>query len=295
MYERVEECPICGHTEFSNFLICNDHLVTDESFAIVQCNNCGLKLTNPRPTSENLYKYYDSPNYDSHKEQTSSLVDIVYNLARKFALSNKLGLINSLSPDKGHLLDVGCGTGAFIEYCSNNRWDVTGIENVERARSIAEKTSSAKVFSSLDEVNVEKEFEVITLWHVLEHLGDLQGTLNNLRKALKKDGHVLIAVPNSDSWDCEKYREMWAGYDVPRHLFHFNQLTISKLAKECRFRVTGTIPMKLDAFYVSLLSEKYIHGRNRLLKAFISGWKSNRWAKKNQNNYSSLIYILSKK
>lgn len=295
MYERVEECPICQQAEFSNYVICTDHLVTDESFAIVKCNNCDLKFTNPRPTQENIHKYYESPEYDSHKRKGQGITDGLYNLARKYALNGKLNLINSLQNKKGKLLDVGCGTGIFLYACKNDGWHIVGVENNEKAREIAKSITSASVLESLDQIEQKKEFEIITLWHVLEHLHDLRGSLIKLRDVLQQDGFLIIAVPNCDSWDADNYKEMWAAYDVPRHLYHFNQLTINKLAKVCKFRVNQIVPMKLDAFYVSLLSEKYIHGKNRFLRAFTSGLKSNRWAKKNQNNYSSLIYILSKK
>lgn len=295
MYERVEECPICQHTEFSNYIICSDHLVTDESFAIVQCNSCSLKFTNPRPTAENIHKYYESSAYDSHKKKGSGLTDSIYNVARKFALNGKLNLINSLQTDKGKLLDVGCGTGLFLDVCAKDGWSVVGVENNENAKLIAKSNSQALIVDDINALEKKKEFDIITLWHVLEHLHDLTETLKNLKRILRKNGSLIIAVPNCDSWDSTYYKEMWAAYDVPRHLYHFNQLTINKLAKEYEFKVKEVLPMKLDAFYVSLLSEKYKHGMYRFLKAFTSGLKSNRWAKKKQNNYSSLIYILSKK
>lgn len=295
MYERLDRCPSCEHSEFSNDIICTDHLVTDESFVIVKCNNCGLRFTNPRPTLDSISKYYDSTEYDSHKSQSKGLIDIVYNFARDYALSKKLAVINRLQPEKGKVLDVGAGTGDFLSFMEKNAWKVRGVEVAEKARLAAQNKVKGEVVSSLDQLEVKKEYEVITLWHVLEHLHDLKGSLKSLRKLLKKNGNLIIAVPNCDSWDAEHYREMWAAYDVPRHLYHFNQLTFNKLAKETKFRVQEIIPMKLDAFYVSLLSEKYIHGKNKFFKAFTSGLKSNRWAKQNQNNYSSLIYILSKK
>jgi len=295
MYERLKNCPICQHTEFSNFIICNDHLVTDESFALVECNNCGLKFTNPRPTIDNIAKYYDSEEYDSHKKRSSGLVGFVYNAARNYALKKKISFINSLQSDKGKILDVGCGAGHFLQVCERNNWETSGVELNTRARDMASSLVKGPIFSNLEELELKKKFQVITLWHVLEHLHDLRGSMKKFGKMLKKNGNLIVAVPNTDSWDCTHYQEMWAGYDVPRHLYHFNMLIFNKLASISKFKVQQAVPMKLDAFYVSLLSEKYAHGKNRFFKAFNSGLKSNRWAKKNQNNYSSLIYILTKK
>ncbi|MDA0193697.1 MAG: class I SAM-dependent methyltransferase [Bacteroidetes bacterium] len=295
MYEKLKECPVCKHEEFSNFLICSDHLLTDESFAIVQCANCGLKFTNPRPTPDNIDRYYQSNEYASHQSKSLTLTDHIYNLVRKFTLKKKLGLVNSVAEQRGNLLDVGCGTGLFLKTCKAGGWETTGVETNVKARTIAISNNCGEIHDHVANLQGKMKFRIITLWHVLEHLHDLNGSMELFRRLLKKDGKLIIAVPNSNSWDCHHYGDMWGAYDVPRHLYHFNQLTINYLAKQCKFRVQHVVPMKLDAFYVSLLSEKYLHGSNRFIRAIKSGLKSNQWAKRNQNNYSSLIYILSKK
>jgi len=295
MYEKLKVCPVCKHQEFSNFIICSDHLITEESFAIVQCSNCGLKFTNPRPTADNIDAYYQSNEYVSHKSKSLTLTDHIYNLVRKYTLKKKLGLINSVSTQTGNLLDVGCGTGLFLKTCKAGGWDTTGVETNGKARTIAISNNLGVIHDDILKLEGKKRFRIITLWHVLEHIHDLNGSMERFRKLLKKDGKLIIAVPNSDSWDSQHYRKLWAAYDVPRHLYHFNQLIINYLAKQCKFGVHQVIPMKLDAFYVSLLSEKYLHGSNRFMRAIKNGLKSNQWAKRNQNNYSSLIYILSKK
>ncbi|MEM7298226.1 MAG: class I SAM-dependent methyltransferase, partial [Bacteroidota bacterium] len=217
MYERLDECPSCQHTEFSNDIICNDHLVSDESFVIVKCLNCGLRFTNPRPTPENIGKYYDSEDYASHKEKGKGLLDFVYNLARNFALKKKRSLIKRLHGAEGKLLDVGAGTGDFLKTMERGGWKVNGVELNDGAREITTGKISGSVFQSIDELTPKKEYDVITLWHVLEHMHDLRGTLKSLRKLLKKNGCVIVAVPNCDSWDAAHYKEMWAAYDVPRH------------------------------------------------------------------------------
>ncbi|MEQ9424130.1 MAG: class I SAM-dependent methyltransferase [Cyclobacteriaceae bacterium] len=295
MYEKVLECPICSHQGFSNHIICTDHLVSDEAFAIVKCDNCGLKVTSPRPNAENIGKYYESEDYASHQQSSRSLMDVAYKTVRGFALNKKLKLVNSLATEPGKLLDVGCGTGLFLNTCEKGKWKTAGVEVNNNARESASKIVRGHIYESLDNLELKKTFDVITAWHVIEHLHDLRGSLKMMRKLLKKDGSVVIAVPNSDSWDADNYKEFWAAYDVPRHLYHFNQLNIKELANELKFKVKQVLPMKLDSFYVSLLSEKYKYGSTNYLRAINNGLKSNRWARKNQNNYSSLIYILSKK
>jgi len=294
MYEKVEHCPICRGQEFKNFIICEDHTVSHESFAITKCINCHLLLTNPRPDTAKIGKYYQSEDYISHANKSNSLINIIYKIARNFTLRGKLKLINNLKSQKS-LLDYGCGTGYFLDYCKKNHWKVAGIEPDENARNLATTLVGEKIFPELNIQEHSKKYDIISLWHVLEHIHHLNELLDNLKSVLKKDGYIIIAVPNADSLDAKIYKENWAAFDVPRHLYHFNQLTFNELIKFQRFKLIDTIPMKLDSFYVSMLSEKQQNGKNNYFRSILNGWKSNSWARKNNNNYSSLIYILKKK
>jgi len=174
-------------------------------------------------------------------------------------------------------------------------WRITGVEPDSGARKIAEQETSKPIYSSIQEVPEEGKYNVVTLWHVLEHLSNLGGTLKKLKAVTTKESTLVIAVPNHTSWDGQHYGENWAGYDVPRHLYHFRKETMASLMKRHGFRVIERKPMVFDAYYVSLLSEQYKTGSKRLLSAFRSGWKSNRWAKKNDLEYSSVIYIIKRK
>lgn len=299
MYERLEHCPVCNSSDFSNSIICKDYTVSQESFVIVECNRCNFRFTNPRPRAEELDKFYESEDYISHTNSSKSVVDVVYKTVRKFALKGKLKLINKLSKSKDKkLLDVGCGAGVFLNYCAENGWQTNGVEPNGKARAIAKNDSSSLIVEKLSDVE-HTNFDTITLWHVLEHIPDLNSTIETLKSLLDSKGRLIVAVPNLESWDAWHYDKHWAAYDVPRHLYHFSQGTMVNLMKQHKLKVEAILPMKLDSFYVSLLSEKYRKHDNEAkgngyIKAVIKGYKSNRYAKKHNNNYSSLIYIIKK-
>lgn len=292
MYEKVEVCPICGSKEFNNHVICTDYSVSQESFAITSCAQCELLVTNPRPSMGKIGEYYQSEDYISHTNKANNPVNLLFKLARKFTFYSKYKLVNRHAQNKT-ILDYGCGTGDFLAYCKSHGWNTEGIEPNDQARSIATEQNKNVVLPSIDDLG-DQQYSIITLWHVLEHIHDPNALLGKLRKKLDKKGRIIIAVPNVESYDAQVYQQYWAAYDVPRHLFHFKQLNIKELAKKNQLKVKAIAPMKLDSFYVSLLSEKYKTGRTNYIKSFINGWKSNRWAKNNNNNYSSLIYVLGK-
>lgn len=292
MYEKLEQCPSCGHPKFHNYLICNDHSVSGESFALVRCDNCQLVFTNPRPSPSELPKYYESSAYISHTDTSDSLLHFVYRLVRKYTISKKVILVRKLrSP--GTILDLGCGTGDFLKACRKSGWTVKGIEPNEQARTIASNKNQISIEQDILDLKKKEKFDVITAWHVLEHVVDLKETLKQLKKRLEKGGFLIIAVPNIDSHDFMHYKEYWAGLDVPRHLYHFSPKSFLTLAKKMKLNLVDTKPMKFDAFYVSLLSERYKSGKMNPISAFLQGYQSNK-AAKSTGNYSSLIYILTK-
>lgn len=292
MYERLEECPVCGSSHFNNFMICQDYTVSQESFAIVECKKCHFKFTNPRPSERNVGKYYQSEAYISHSNSKKGWINRAYHLVRMYTLRQKLSLINSLVKNNKTILDIGCGTGMFLKICKQNGWQVAGVEPDPGARNQAKELVQSSVEEDILLAYDGKVFDVITMWHVLEHVHELEKVIIKLQKLLAPEGTIVVAVPNCESLDAKIYQEKWAAYDVPRHLYHFSPNSIKTLFKKYKLKVKETLPMKLDAFYVSLLSTQYKEGKTNYVEALKTGYASNKWAKHNGNNYSSLIYLI---
>jgi 2-polyprenyl-3-methyl-5-hydroxy-6-metoxy-1,4-benzoquinol methylase len=293
---RVTECPVCQGNSFSDYIKCRDYTVSHETFQLIKCRHCGLVITSPRPHGEELQKYYVSDAYISHSNKSASLVDYVYKASRIFTLKWKYHLIRKFGKlDKTgvRILDFGCGTGFFLRECEKNKMLVTGVEPSDKAREQAKQQTSGLIAPNLE--SISGVFQIITLWHVLEHVEHLNDTIHKLKQRLTESGTMFIAVPNLESPDARKYNQYWAGYDVPRHLWHFSKQSMERLLNSHNLTLLDVVPLKLDAYYVSMLSEKY-KGANKLstiTNAIQQGWKSNQDAK-NDRQYSSLIYIARK-
>lgn len=292
MYERLENCPSCNQSKFENALICKDHSVSGESFALVKCNHCQLLFTNPRPVSDQLDKYYESDTYISHTDKANTLINLIYKTVRSYTLRQKRKLLLKYN-QPGTILDYGCGTGNFLKQCQQNGFNASGIEPNETARNIAADKTKLPIYTSLEQIK-SVHFETITAWHVIEHVSDLTDTISQLKNLLSNTGHLFIAVPNPNSKDSQHYKENWAAYDVPRHLYHFTKSSLHSLANSLGLKIIDIHPMKFDSYYVSLLSEKYGHNEGSFSKALANGYRSNRSASKT-GEYSSLIYVLTHK
>ncbi|AFD08929.1 class I SAM-dependent methyltransferase [Solitalea canadensis] len=290
--EEISRSPI-NNNELADFITAKDYTVTGKSFTIKIDEATGLLVTTPRPKEEDLGKYYESEEYISHTDGNSSLFEKIYNRVRAYSLKRKLALVESKHA-KGSLLDVGCGTGAFLQTCKNAGWNICGVEPGDKAASLAKTKVGDEIYASLfDEALNSQQFDVITMWHVLEHMPDLHKTIERLRSLLKPNGVLVVAVPNYNSYDALHYGEYWAAYDVPRHLYHFSQQSIKELFGSLGIQLMETKPMIFDSFYVSLLSEQYKTGRKKWFSAFLIGLESNIKAQQN-GEYSSLIYILKR-
>jgi 2-polyprenyl-3-methyl-5-hydroxy-6-metoxy-1,4-benzoquinol methylase len=289
---QVTSCPACDSTLWKSVFDVTDHSISHETFKLIKCDGCGLIATSPRPNDDKLGKYYESEKYISHSGTSSGIVNSIYLQARKYALNWKHQIINKLSSKKS-ILDFGCGTGEFLQHMQQKGWAVSGMEPSENARNKAEKLIGQSIATSQD--NLNSQHDVITLWHVLEHIPDPNKTIAKLKSVLTDNGNILIAVPNHSSFDGQHYGPLWAGYDVPRHLWHFNQKAMVQLLQKHGFTVKQIIPMKLDAYYVSMLSEKYKNsgGLMSLIKGAWYGFHSNLGGRKT-GEYSSLIYIAKK-
>jgi 2-polyprenyl-3-methyl-5-hydroxy-6-metoxy-1,4-benzoquinol methylase len=269
-------------------LACKDHLVSGDEFQLQMRSDFEILETLPKP--ENLSAYYESENYISHTDSSKTLIDKMYQGVKNYMLREKLKWINEIS-EEGELLDIGAGTGDFLQAAKTQNWEVYGIEPNTQARKLALE----KGIELQQELSYFKDnsFEMISMWHVLEHVPDLDVQLKELYRLLKPNGVAVIAVPNFKSFDAKYYKEFWAAYDVPRHLWHFTQEGITELFERYNFKKIQTKALVFDSFYVSLLSEKNKTGNSNFLKAFNVGLKSNLKAQ-STSEYSSLVYFFEK-
>jgi SAM-dependent methyltransferase len=274
-------------------LAAKDHTVSQETFPIVQCNGCQVRFTQDVPDADSIGPYYKAESYISHTDTRKGLVNQLYHSVRSLTLKSKLALVKEVSGmGKGSLLDYGSGTGAFLDTMRNAGWQVNGLEPDDTARNVAKDRYGLDLHSPAELQDMAPaSFDVITLWHVLEHVHDLHHTLDGLEKALKPGGTLLIAVPNYTSGDAVHYGEFWAAWDVPRHLYHFSPASMKTLLERHGLDVTGTRRMWFDSYYVSMLSEQYKRGRSGLIRAFFEGSLSNLQAIMDAQSCSSVIYI----
>ncbi|MCH4822487.1 class I SAM-dependent methyltransferase [Gramella lutea] len=268
-------------------MVCKDHLVSGEKFNILEYEN-GILKTDPFP--ENLEKYYESDEYISHKDSSSSIQDKIYHLVKSYMLSRKAKWIRK-NIKHGRILDFGAGTGEFLNKMKSYYWDVEGVEPNKFARDLG-ILKGLNLKSSIVEVE-NKDFDVISLWHVLEHLPDLDQKLIEFKDLLVKDGLLIIAVPNYNSYDSKYYKENWAAWDVPRHLWHFSRDGLRDKISKLGFELIDEKPLKFDSFYVSLLSEKNSDSSTNPLNAFYRGYISNLRAN-STGEYSSIAYFFKK-
>lgn len=291
-------CPCCDSQSISKVLQCKDHTVSKETFDVWECAACKIRFTQNVPESDFIGTYYQSDAYISHTDTEKGLVNKIYKIARNYTLKWKMKLVHRYTGKhvkNGFLLDIGAGTGAFLNTMVAANWSVFGLEPDEGARKICNDKYHLQLHppAELFQLPTEK-FDVVTLWHVLEHVHQLHEYIEQIKRVLKKDGVAFIALPNYLSKDAQQYGAYWAAYDVPRHLYHFSPFAMQKLMEQHNMIVEATQPMWLDAYYIAMLSEQYKRGKSNLLAAVLNGLNSNRYARRNKETCSSLVYIIKK-
>ena len=287
-------CAVCGSINIQEKYTIKDHSHTGEKFSLAVCNDCKFHFTQNIPDSESIGPYYKSENYVSHSDTQKGLFFKVYHAVRNYMLNKKKNIILSATAlNSGKLLDIGTGTGYFPNIMNQYGWEVEGVEQDETTRNNAISKFQFKIHdtSKFYKLPVES-YDAITMWHVLEHVHDLDGYLKKINSILKPNGAFIVAVPNHTSYDQEYYKEYWAAWDIPIHLWHFNPSTMKKLMVKYEFKVEQIIPMPFDAAYVSMLSEQYKSGNK--LPGLLKGIKFALKGKSNPEKCSSIIYIIKK-
>lgn len=291
-----ETCPLCSSGKVNIKFACTDHFISREIFQIAQCRDCGFQFTQDTPDEKAIGSYYESEEYVSHSNTSKGFVNNLYQLARKYMLRRKLSIVQQASGLKtGHLLDIGSGTGHFADTMKHGGWQVVGIEINDKAREFSHAHFGLNVISpdQISSINNES-FDCITLWHVLEHFHNPFKYAADIHRILKPGGVCFVALPNSGSFDAVHYKEYWAAYDLPRHLWHFNPVTFRLFAEKAGFKLKELRSLPLDVFYISALSEKYKKSSLSFIKGMIRAKLYAFRALFNKEKSSSVIYILQK-
>ena len=289
-------CPVCNSASIKNLWPAKDFTVSGELFTISECQSCSVRFTQDVPDENSIGPYYKSEDYISHTNTSKGIINKLYHLIRKRTIAGKRKMVEKNTGLKaGTLLDAGSGIGSFVNEMMQHGWEATGLEPDTDARKIANdlykiELADTKQFYQMPAAH----FDVITLWHVLEHVQDLSNYIQQLKTLLNEKGKLFIAVPNYTATDATIYREYWAAYDVPRHLYHFSPRSIQVLMERNGLKVLQHTPMWYDSFYISLLSSKYKSGKTNWLAAFWNGFLSNLTALGNKKKCSSVIYVIGK-
>ena len=293
------KCPFCESENTKSYLKLKDYFLSQEDFEIYECDECKLLFTTPRPDASVIGNYYKSEDYLSHNEHKKGIVPWIYNQVKKVNIRRKFRITaqnrTSKNDDrkKPHILDFGCGVGDFLHFAQQKGCEITGCDMSTDARKYASEKLGKKVLTPEEIFALpDSTFDIITMWHVLEHIDDLRFQTEQLHRLLKDNGRLVVAVPNYMSYDAKYYKDKWAAFDVPRHLNHFHKESLQNVFKG-KFELETIHPLKWDAYYISMMSENYIGKGNSFVKGVVTGCKSNRKARKS-GEYSSLVYVFHK-
>ncbi len=314
---ELTSCPVCGSDAIGKALDVVDYFSSGEFFPLFDCNRCGFRFTNRFPSEDAIGRYYDSPEYIAHSNTNRGLVNKLYHATREVMVKRKVRLVTAVVQREAdesdrpsladgsvnvtgeplRLLDMGCGTGHFLHAAKKRGFTVSGIEKGQRAREYAITHFCLDVRDEEGFWDIKRDsYHVVTLWHVLEHLERLSESINQIKEVLTDEGVAIIAVPNHLSYDARFYKDQWAAYDVPRHLWHFTSATLERLLARHGLVVTGRHALPFDPFYISLLSEKYMKSNPlvRYVRASFVGLISLARSRRDVEQASSIVVIARK-
>ncbi|MEG1563532.1 MAG: class I SAM-dependent methyltransferase [Bacteroides sp.] len=294
---NITACPLCDGTHRKRVMTCKDFYASGESFDVCTCEDCGFTFTQGAPVEAEMGRYYETPDYISHSDTKKGAMNALYHQVRRYMLGRKARLVMKEAHRKeGHLLDIGTGTGYFADAMLQRNWKVEAVEKNAHARLFAREHFGLEVKEETAlQTFAPETFDVITLWHVMEHLEALNDTWERLHQLLTEKGILVVAVPNCSSFDAAKYGKQWAAYDVPRHLWHFTPTTMQRMAFKHGFIMAARHPMPFDAFYVSMLSEKNLGHGLPFFRGMTTGTIAWLRALTRKEQSSSMIYIFRKK
>ncbi|GAB3017203.1 methyltransferase domain-containing protein [Niabella terrae] len=293
---HYQQCPVCQSDMLDPVFFVKDYTVSGKVFEILHCRRCTARFTQDVPDQQEIGAYYKSEDYISHSNTSKDRISSLYQRVRRITLKQKASIVKQYTGKKaGQILDMGCGTGSFLHTMQRQGWQVTGLEPDADARQMALElyglqTEPAHHLYQLPSAG----FDAISLWHVLEHVHDLHATVSRLKALLRDQGRLFVAVPNYTSKDAGFYKEYWAGYDVPRHLYHFSPASMQQLMAQHGLKIIQRLPMWFDSFYVDMLSSKYKYGKISYISAGLHGLASNIHAIGQTEACCSVIYVIGR-
>jgi 2-polyprenyl-3-methyl-5-hydroxy-6-metoxy-1,4-benzoquinol methylase len=293
---ELKHCALCHSINIAESLKAEDHLLTSEIFSIFKCQACGFVFTQGVPPAKEIGKYYQSQDYVSHSDTRKGLMNKLYHLGRSLMLKKKYGMVKKEAKGK-RLLDMGTGTGYFPAFMKSKGYQAAGVEVDPEARAFASMQFGIPVYSPEEFLNhkIEGKFDVITLWHVLEHLENFDLYIEKMLEYLQPGGSLVIALPNCSAYDARHYKEYWAGYDVPRHLWHFTPSTFKILAEKHRLEIIKMKRLPLDPFYNAMLSEKYKANKFYMISGLFYGKLAYLESLMHIEKSSSVVYFINHK
>jgi SAM-dependent methyltransferase len=293
---HYSKCPLCSSENTELHLRTRDHFLSGEEFELFKCASCGFVFTQDHPDENDIGKYYDTDEYLSHNDSATDFPGRLYKLSRSIMLKKKRKKVRWITGLKsGTLLDIGSGTGHFLSVMKDAGWNVKGIEINEKARINSTSRFNLDILSP-DQISALSPgtYDCITMWHVLEHFQEPLSYASEILHLLKPGGICITALPNCISYDAGYYKEFWAAYDVPRHLWHFTPSAFSVFMEKTGFNLKRIRNMPLDVFYISALSEKYKGSGFAFMRGMIKGTFFAILSSFNKKRSSSIIYYLVK-
>lgn len=231
------DCLLCGGRRWSLLVEAPDTTAggTGLWFAVVQCHECGLCFTNPRPTVEAIGQFYPDVYRPHHAPRPRKRWRLRLPLPWK-----QYGKDYPMIPrhGRGRLLDFGCGGGTYMERMHRLGWQVTGVDTSRAAiQRVQAEFGLRGLVGSLPHLELEPgSFDVVTMWHSLEHAHAPLAVLREAHRLLDHGGKLVLAVPNIDSSPFRWFGRAWYGLDLPRHLTHFTPATLQRMLEQAGFR-----------------------------------------------------------
>lgn len=296
--QEYTNCNLCGENKTVLYFETEESISqARDKFRLVKCRNCGLVYVNPRPTKAAISRYYPEEIYYAYRpyedERKRPLKERIKGLMMEYIgdypIKNKEKVLirwiarfsaliweNSVSvvvPYKrgGRVLDIGCGTGKLLDWLKRHGWQVYGVETSKKAAEYGNSFGLNIFNGELIEAKFSSEFfDVVVINQVLEHLYDPKGTLREIHRILKRDGMLIVGVPNIDSYEARVFGRYWSLLDIPRHLYHFLLLLLKLLLAESNFNIKKIISKTFFIPHSSKISLSFLKEKGGGLTLFLA-------------------------